>query len=64
MARNTHGGGANTNLHGLQFEQETSLEAAFRENNYSIVDCKVSYFNQERIKNSKVKKYIILIINW
>ncbi len=38
------------------FEQETSLEAAFRENNYSIVDCKVSYFNQERIKNSKVKE--------
>lgn len=56
MARNIYGGGANTNLHGLQFEQETSLETAFRNEGYLIADCRVSYFDRKVIKNSKVKK--------
>lgn len=43
MARNIYGGGANTNLHGLQFEHETSLETAFSNEGYLIADCRVSY---------------------
>lgn len=41
MAINTHGGGANTNAHGLKFEQDTSLNAALSKAGYSVVGCKV-----------------------
>ena len=36
MARNTHGGGANTNYYGLAFEQETSLEEALVDSGYRV----------------------------
>ncbi len=33
---NTHGGGAQTNINGLHFEQTTSLDAALKEHGYNI----------------------------
>lgn len=41
MAVNTHGGGANTNAHGLKFEQDTSLNATLSKAGYLVVGCKV-----------------------
>lgn len=38
MAVNIYGGGANTNRFGLQFEQETSLQAALMDAGYDIRD--------------------------
>lgn len=48
MARNTHGGGANTNYYGLAFEQETSLEEALEEAGYNVINHQV-YHRGERI---------------
>ena len=41
MARNTHGGGANTNYNGLAFEQETNLEEALEDAGYEVDGNKV-----------------------
>lgn len=35
---NTHGGGANTNIHGLHFEQTTSLNDALQANGFQIIN--------------------------
>ena len=36
MPINTYGGGANTNLHGLKFEQDTELKVALENNGYYV----------------------------
>ena len=41
MPRNKHGGGANTNYHGLAFEQETNLEEALENAGYDVDGNKV-----------------------
>lgn len=38
MPINIYGGGANTNLHGLQFEQDTELKNALEQNGYNVND--------------------------
>ncbi len=42
MAINTHGGGAQTNLNGLKFEQDTSLEKALLKNGFEVTSSVVS----------------------
>ena len=73
MKINTHGGGANTNVNGLKFEQDTSLDSALTNNGYCIIDNKVllegslvGYSLQkhnlykffEHIKDEKWRQYI------
>ena len=64
MARNTHGGGANTNLHGLHSNtkliQENHLEPII--NLFLIAQLVILIKKESKIL--KLKKYIILIINW
>lgn len=49
MARNTHGGGSQTNANGLKFEQETDLKDALSKiTGYSVVNNKL-YFNNKII---------------
>ena len=43
MAKNIYGGGANTNIFGLQFEQETSLATALENSGYEVIEGKVYY---------------------
>lgn len=48
MARNIYGGGANTNYHGLRFEQETDLKSALERIGCVIKDANV-YIGHHRI---------------
>lgn len=38
---NTYGGGANTNVNGLKFEQTTSLDSVLESNGFKVLDNKV-----------------------
>ena len=38
---NTHGGGAQTNVNGLNFENQTSLDAVLQSMGFSVQDCEV-----------------------
>lgn len=57
MARtvNIHGGGAQTNVNGLGFEQTTSLDDALRNAGFSVVNC-VVFKDGQRVGMS-VQKY-------
>ena len=48
MTRNTHGGGAQTNINGLHFEEKISLDDILKRSGYDVVDKKV-YANNECI---------------
>lgn len=61
MARNTHGGGANTNYFGLAFEQETSLEEALEETGYNVINHQV-YHRGERIALSVGKNRLYKMV--
>ena len=41
MTRNTHGGGAQTNINGLRFEAETSLEDVLQDAGYKVINKEV-----------------------
>lgn len=41
MTRNTHGGGAQTNINGLRFEAEMSLEDVLQEAGYKVINKEV-----------------------
>ena len=41
MTRNTHGGGAQTNINGLRFEDETSLEDVLQDAGYKVINKEV-----------------------
>ena len=43
---NTYGGGANTNVNGLKFEQTTSLDSVLESNGFKILDNKVFFENK------------------
>jgi len=47
MTINTHGGGARTNLNGLAFEQNTSLEQALIESGYRVINNRLVYNGDE-----------------
>lgn len=51
---NIHGGGAQTNINGLRFEQMTSLDAALKGAGFSVVDC-VVFENGKRVGMSVPK---------
>lgn len=55
MTRNTHGGGAQTNINGLRFEKKISLDDVLQEAGYTVIDKKV-YANNECIGLS-IPKY-------
>lgn len=44
---NISGGGANTNINGLQFEQTTSLDSTLESKGFEIIDNKV-YFKDKK----------------
>ncbi len=46
MSINTHGGGANTNYFGLQFEQDTSLNNALINDGFEVNGIEVYYGNE------------------
>lgn len=43
---NTYGGGANTNVNGLKFEQTTSLDSVLESNGFKVLDNKVFFENE------------------
>lgn len=55
MARNIHGGGANTNVNGLRFEQETNLNEALEKAGYVLFGNNVMLKNTEIIATSAGK---------
>ena len=57
MARlaNTHGGGSKTNLNGLHFEQQTSLDDALKDKGYSINKKGEVYKGEQKIGISAPK---------
>lgn len=55
MTRNTHGGGAQTNINGLRFEKKISLDDVLQAAGYKVIDKKV-YDNDECIGLS-IPKY-------
>lgn len=59
---NISGGGANTNVNGLQFEQTTSLDSTLESKGFEIIDNKV-YFKDKKIgwsvgKNKLYTKFL------
>lgn len=63
MARNTHGGGSQTNANGLKFEQETDLKDALLQINGYKIENNELYFNNQYIGilASKNNLYKILL---
>ena len=59
---NIYGGGANTNVNGLRFEQTTSLDTTLKRKGFEIIDDKV-YYKERTIgwsvgKNKLYKKFL------